>query len=715
MDRPAAVPCRAAGHPSEFQLAQPAGDCADSGAEVVHPMPRSLSPGLPWALAVAMAGFGAASAPAARAGPDPEQAAAVAAVASPAITATYSDGTLVLRLSGASREAALVARWPVVEDVADNGHGYRTARLELLDDDELQEATRAPSRTLPLQGRDEWNEVVRQVMTELAPSGANEAALTLVQGEGIVFYRTPDGELRVHRHEDKPTERHVTRAVSEDEFAAHADELLHRRFPDQDLLLFQAGGGEGNLSFVFFDLARRQSVLIAAPADAQGSNLDNLMHTIVRVPDTLILRGQALGILTRPVSSALRLAWLASQTVVTIAPPLRAPGGTPPPVVSRPGMDLDAWERELDDMDLPRRYPGAIAPLIDGEAFFTGLVQALQDARKSVSIRLFIFDNDDYALRIADLIKRRSAEVRVRVLIDALGTLGAGQGAPAGAATGPPVSIAHYLRAGSKVEVRETPNTWLMSDHTKTIIVDDRLAYLGGMNIGHEYRHEWHDMMVALTGPIVGRLQRDFDVAWAYAGLGGDLAYLQALGLKDRFKGPPPGERYVDLRPLYTRTLDPQVLRAQLAAMQRAEREIWVEQPYVSDDKLVNELIAARGRGVDVRVVLPASGDSRFMNSANLLAARALVKRGVRVYVYPGMTHVKAALYDGWACVGSANFDKLSLRVNRETNVATSDPVFAGRLRQELFEADFARSRELVEPPSAGWGTYISAFVAGQL
>jgi len=165
----------------------------------------------------------------------------------------------------------------------------------------------------------------------------------------------------------------------------------------------------------------------------------------------------------------------------------------------------------------------------------------------------------------------------------------------------------------------------------------------------------------------------------------------------------------------YTRTFDPQVLRAQVAAMRRAEREIWVEQPYVSDDRLVNELIAARARGVDVRMILPSSGDSRFMNSANLLAARALVKAGVRVYVYPGMTHVKAALYDGWACLGSANFDKLSLRVNRETNVATSDPTFAGRLRQELFEADFARSRELVEAPSTGWGTYISAYVAGQL
>ena len=103
------------------------------------------------------------------------------------------------------------------------------------------------------------------------------------------------------------------------------------------------------------------------------------------------------------------------------------------------------------------------------------------------------------------------------------------------------------------------------------------------------------------------------------------------------------------------------------------------------------------------------------MNSANLLAASVLVRNGVRVYVYPGMTHVKAALYDGWACLGSANFDKLSLRVNRETNVPTSDPVFVGRLEKDLFDADFARSREIGEPPTAGWGTYITAYVAGQL
>ena len=87
----------------------------------------------------------------------------------------------------------------------------------------------------------------------------------------------------------------------------------------------------------------------------------------------------------------------------------------------------------------------------------------------------------------------------------------------------------------------------------------------------------------------------------------------------------------------------------------------------------------------------------------------------MRVYAFPGMTHVKAALYDGWACIGSANFDKLSLRVNLETNIGTSDPRFAGRLERELFERDFARSRELLEVRSVGWSAYLASFVANQL
>ena len=88
------------------------------------------------------------------------------------------------------------------------------------------------------------------------------------------------------------------------------------------------------------------------------------------------------------------------------------------------------------------------------------------------------------------------------------------------------------------------------------------------------------------------------------------------------------------------------------------------------------------------------------MNRSNVLAINTLKDHGVRVYMYPGMTHVKAAIYDGWACLGTANFDKLSFKINKEVNIGTSDPDFVRALREQLFEVDFAVSHELEETQS---------------
>jgi phosphatidylserine/phosphatidylglycerophosphate/cardiolipin synthase-like enzyme len=86
-----------------------------------------------------------------------------------------------------------------------------------------------------------------------------------------------------------------------------------------------------------------------------------------------------------------------------------------------------------------------------------------------------------------------------------------------------------------------------------------------------------------------------------------------------------------------------------------------------------------------------------------------------RVYRRPGMTHVKAVRYDGWAIVGSAVFDKLSLRINQKILVATSDPRLVERLKRDLFEADFTRSEEWTEAKPVGWSDYIARFIADQL
>jgi phosphatidylserine/phosphatidylglycerophosphate/cardiolipin synthase-like enzyme len=133
----------------------------------------------------------------------------------------------------------------------------------------------------------------------------------------------------------------------------------------------------------------------------------------------------------------------------------------------------------------------------------------------------------------------------------------------------------------------------------------------------------------------------------------------------------------------------------------------------LTDDEILVELVRARRRGVDVRVVVP-SGDT-IMDASNVVATNLLVRNGVRVYVYPGPIHGKAAIFDGWACFGSANMDDLSLRVNQEVNLATSSPEVVAELRERLFERDFARSREIVEPRPVGWDAYVLDFLAEQL
>ena len=122
-------------------------------------------------------------------------------------------------------------------------------------------------------------------------------------------------------------------------------------------------------------------------------------------------------------------------------------------------------------------------------------------------------------------------------------------------------------------------------------------------------------------------------------------------------------------------------------------------------------LVRARRRGVDVRVIFPQENDSDIMQTTDQVVGNELIASGARVYVYPGMTHVKAAIYDGWACLGSANLEKMSLRVSQELDVAFSNAAAVNHLKQDLFETDFHRAREITEPEPMNWlDSFIKAF-----
>ena len=368
-----------------------------------------------------------------------------------------------------------------------------------------------------------------------------------------------------------------------------------------------------------------------------------------------------------------------------------------PPLSNAAPMDLLAFERTLDEITGTRQDLGRIRFLVDGEEYFGRLMETIDTAQESIDIRTYIFDNDDFAVAVADRLKQRSADVRVRVLLDSIGNMLATQADPESlpAAHRHPLSMSRYMERDSRVKVRNQTNPWFTGDHVKTTIIDKRIAFVGGMNIGREYRYDWHDMMMEVTGPVVDRLQFESDKAWARGGLFGDFANaLRFLrGKKERA-----GRGGYPVRVLQTRNFDSQIYRAQLAAIKNARSYILIENAYFSDDRTIYELARARRRGVDVRVIIPSKGNHGPLNASNRITINTLLRHGIRVYEYPGMSHIKAAIYDGWACVGSANFDKLSLEINKELNLATSHPGTVDALLEQVFIPDLAASREITSP-----------------
>ena len=276
-----------------------------------------------------------------------------------------------------------------------------------------------------------------------------------------------------------------------------------------------------------------------------------------------------------------------------------------------------------------------------------------------------------------------------------------------------PPSVREFLERGSDVDVRQSKNPWLVAgDHTKTTIIDNRVAFAGGMNIGREYRYVWHDLMMELRGPVVDELANEFNKAWAHAGILGDAGYVL-----ERLKPNPDRAEAIGhpLRVLYTKPGNAEIFNAKRAAIRNAKGYIYIQNAYLTDDAMLYELAKARRRGVDVRVILPLVGNHGPINQSNALAANAMLEHGIRVFVYPGMSHVKAAVFDGWACLGSANWDKLSFRTNKELNIATSHPEYVDELLQSVFEVDFGQSVELTEPFPERWSDHLVEIVADYL
>jgi len=541
--------------------------------------------------------------------------------------------------------------------------------------------------------------------------------------EDYFLYYNDISNFEARQITDKPDNYVVAETIDFMEFIRRArpvmEEFLVQEGIEDRRLVFSTGdAGAYSLPFIYIDRDIPIGIFVRyAPAPREGSVASK--GTQLAQSTGHVAQSHLGGLVSRPVSSIFRLLFVAKDVAVETVTPswLVSLESQPIPELSdSPGMDLDDWEAELSEITGHEPTRGTIDYLVDGEEFFVRFIDRITTAKKSVDIRTYIFDNDDFAAQIGKLLRRRSEEgLEIRILLDGLGTI---------TATGAddesqpddyeaPVSVREFLENDSDINVRQSKNPWLVAgDHVKTTIIDGEIAYAGGMNIGREYRYVWHDLMMELRGPVVGVLSDEFDRAWAHAGVMGDAGYMFSRLMPNNETADTNG---YPLRVLHTRPGDAEIFRAQRAAIRNAQSYIFIQNAYFTDDAMLYELAKARRRGVDVRVILPLVGNHGPINKSNVLAANAMLEHGIRVFVYPGMSHVKAAVYDGWACLGSANWDKLSFRTNKELNIATSHPDYVQALVDRVFAPDFEKSLELTEPFPERWSDRLMEIVADYL
>ena len=566
-------------------------------------------------------------------------------------------------------------------------------------------------------GSDTWARFRDEFVSSVLPSGEKTGIVLQFYVGDYFLYFDEAGHFQSSLLFDKPADYSVAGRVSFGDFLDSGLPLLeqflaHAGIKERRIVFNTGDTGAYSLPFLYINLDLPIAVFTRYEPQRRAHQAGHVVPVIQTASH--LTQSHTTAFVFRPVSSIYRLLFVAREAVAETVRPdwlVELEATEIEPIHTGPGMDLEAWEQRLDELTGRKSSAGTIEYLVDGEEFFPRFIDAVSSARESVNLRTYIFDNDDYAERIGRMLKRRSNEgVDVKMLFDGFGTIVATieqqQSLPENWEG--PTSVREFLEEDSTIEVRQAPNPWFTGDHVKTIVIDGVTAFTGGMNIAREYRFDWHDLMMEVHGPVVDILQDEFNKAWAHAGLFGDYGYLVRRML------PAPhgaGEGGYPVRVLFTRVDNPEIFHVQREAIRTARRYIYVENAYFTDDAMLYELVRARRRGVDVRVIMPLVTDRGPITRNNALAANVMLEHGIRVFIYPGMSHVKAAVFDGWACLGSANWDKWSLSINKELNLATSQPAATDVLLERVFAADFARSPELTEPFPERWSDHLIEFL----
>ena len=324
-----------------------------------------------------------------------------------------------------------------------------------------------------------------------------------------------------------------------------------------------------------------------------------------------------------------------------------------------------------------------------GKALFADYFHELKQAQKHIHILFYIVKDDQFSQEFFTILKEKAAAgIEVRLLVDRIGSK-AIKRATVRALREKGIQFAFsntiklpYLFYSSQVR-----------NHRKISIIDGKIGYLGGFNIGKEYIDEdpklspWRDYHLKITGESVTFLQSEFLIDWREYGLE-DLS-----GKSAYFPEQPKGKVRHQFVPSEASTLEGKYLRL----IGLATNSILIGSPYfIPSRNLLKGLIGALRRGIQLSIIVPYTADHPLVQEASFRYLRVLLKEGARVFQYNnGFYHAKTIMIDDKLCdIGTANFDKRSLFLNKEINCYLYDPDFIARL-QSVLQKDIKDSKQL--------------------
>lgn len=361
---------------------------------------------------------------------------------------------------------------------------------------------------------------------------------------------------------------------------------------------------------------------------------------------------------------------------------------TAPPAAAEDAADARAIERMAQ---LPFTAGNRVELLINGEATYAAMHDAIARADEYVIVQFYFIGDDRAGKRLAQLLcERATAGLRVYFLYDEIGCYALSR------------RYLNRLRAAG-VHVRSFHTTKghrnrfqiNFRNHRKIVVVDGVEAFIGGLNIGDDYLGRnpaighWRDTHCRIAGPAVQAAQLSFiedwywsaeeipELRWDAAMPAGGTAAVMVLP-----SGP--------ADPVETWTL------ALLHTIALARRRLWIATPYfLPGPEIKHPLRLAALRGVDVRILIPMHADHTITHLANQTYVEDLQGLGIRFYRYHnGFMHQKAMLVDDrLATITTANLDPRSQQLNFEVSVMVSDRAFAAQV-EAMFEEDFKQSRE---------------------